>query len=283
MEYAWISPSSVTALWRRRWLVPRSLMTVPRRPTGSFRITGLCLIVGLVTGLLVVVIKWLVTQLQHASLSYVADESLAVGGAASFPRTATALCVGAVIVTALTYWLEGPGQRSASGSPIDAVEANALRGGLMHARDGVSVVTPILGSVGFGASVGIEAAVTQAGRSSRASLASTEPCLVRTCACSWLRVQQRRSRRLTMHRSRHALRLRTRPWDIRHTHARAGRACRYRGITTGTGDRRRGRAAALPMTTEVYWPTTPWLCSSGARLQGWASQRCCSSHPSSGC
>lgn len=121
------------------------------------------LVVGLVTGLLVVVIKWTVARIQVASLSYAADESLALGGVGLFPRTAVALCVGAIVVAGLTHWLEGPGQRSASGSPIDAVEANALRGGLMHARDGVSVVTPILGSVGFGASVGIEAAVTQLG------------------------------------------------------------------------------------------------------------------------
>jgi CIC family chloride channel protein len=49
------------------------------------------------------------------------------------------------------------------GNPIDAVEANALRGGRMTWRDGIAVVLPILASVGVGASVGTEAAVTQVG------------------------------------------------------------------------------------------------------------------------
>lgn len=148
---------------RRRRFVPRRLIAVPRRPSGSFRITGLSLVVGLVTGLAVVIIKHAVADVQIATLSYAADEGPLFASAASFPRTVFALCLGAMIVAALTHWLESPGRRPSPGSPIDAVEANALRGGLMHARDGVSVVAPILGSVGFGASVGIEAAVTQLG------------------------------------------------------------------------------------------------------------------------
>lgn len=123
----------------------------------------MALIVGLVTGLLVVIIKWAVARMQVASLTYAVDEVLAFESATSFPRIAIALCAGAIVVALLTHWLEGPGRRAASGSPIDAIEANALRGGIMHARDCVSVVTPILGSVAFGASVGIEAAVTQLG------------------------------------------------------------------------------------------------------------------------
>ena len=138
--------------------------TIARRPTGSFRITGLSLLIGLVTGFLVVVIKLIVARIQIASLTYPANNSLAPTQHVSFPRVAASLCIGAVSVAVLSAIFEGPGRKSTvREAPIDAVEANALRGGLLHARDGVSVVAPILGSVGFGASVGIEAAVTQVG------------------------------------------------------------------------------------------------------------------------
>ena len=116
------------------------------------------------TGILVVIIKRIVAWMQVMGLTYAADNSTVSVGHVSFFRLAASLCVGAISVAVLTAFFEGPGRSSvANEAPIDAVEANALRGGLLHARDGMSVVAPILGSVGFGASVGIEAAVTQVG------------------------------------------------------------------------------------------------------------------------
>src|SRR5262249_57442722 len=47
--------------------------------------------------------------------------------------------------------------------PFDAIEANALHGGVMSVRDSVVIAGMTVGSVGLGASVGLEAGVTQLG------------------------------------------------------------------------------------------------------------------------
>jgi CIC family chloride channel protein len=137
------------------------LSTFPavRKPRGSFRIIGLSAMVGVLTGLLVVAFHGLVVSLQRAALGFAAERSVALPEHASLPRIAIALAVGAILTTLVSRLVERWQKRD----PIDAVEANALRGGAMNWTDGIAVVLPILVSAGFGASVGIEAAVTQAG------------------------------------------------------------------------------------------------------------------------
>ncbi len=115
--------------------------------------------VGVATGLAVVGVQAFVVLAQRASLGFAAERRVMLPEHTSFLRIFLALCLSSVLITALG-WLA---KRSSSRHPIDAVEANALRGGTMTWFDAVAVVFPILASVAFGASVGIEAAVTQLG------------------------------------------------------------------------------------------------------------------------
>ena len=83
-----------------------SALPIARRPTGSFRITGLALCVGLVTGLLVVGIKQFVAWLQIASLGFAADNQAAPNGHVSLVRVLVALCIGALCVSAISAFFD---------------------------------------------------------------------------------------------------------------------------------------------------------------------------------
>jgi CIC family chloride channel protein len=75
------------------------------------------------------------------------------------PVRLLALPVGGVIMGVLAWvWT-----RRRPSPPVDPVEANALRGGRMSLQDSAFVCLQTLISNGFGASVGLEAAYTQAG------------------------------------------------------------------------------------------------------------------------
>ena len=65
---------------------------------------------------------------------------------------------GAILVLATWLW-----SRSRRATPVDPVEANALRGGQMSLRDSLFVALQTIASNGFGASVGLEAAYAQIG------------------------------------------------------------------------------------------------------------------------
>lgn len=140
---------------------PSRLSTVPKhsRARSSFRLVGLATLVGVLTGASVILVHIVVTQMQVLALGFDAERQISLPGSASIPRIALALAVGAVLVGIIARLVA----RYEEKEPIDAVEANALRGGVMSWTDAVAVVLPILASVGFGASVGIEAAVTQTG------------------------------------------------------------------------------------------------------------------------
>jgi chloride channel protein, CIC family len=69
------------------------------------------------------------------------------------------LPLGGLALGLVTLWWA----RRRPGSPVDPVEANALRGGRMSLRDSLFVVVQSLCSNGFGASVGLEAAYAQMG------------------------------------------------------------------------------------------------------------------------
>ncbi|HWF01939.1 MAG TPA: chloride channel protein [Caulobacteraceae bacterium] len=69
------------------------------------------------------------------------------------------LPIGGLLVGLLGVWWAS----RRPGPPVDAVEANALRGGRMSGRDSLFVVAQTMCSNGFGASVGLEAAYAQIG------------------------------------------------------------------------------------------------------------------------
>jgi CIC family chloride channel protein len=75
------------------------------------------------------------------------------------PWRLLALPIGGLALGALT-WLWA---RRRPASPVDPVEANALRGGRMSLQDSAFVALQTLISNGFGGSVGLEAAYTQVG------------------------------------------------------------------------------------------------------------------------
>jgi len=52
-------------------------------------------------------------------------------------------------------------QRRRKQEPLDVIEANALHGGIMSLWDGITIALMTVGSVGLGASVGLEAGATQ--------------------------------------------------------------------------------------------------------------------------
>lgn len=141
-------------------LEPR-LSPVPdfRKPTGSFRLVALAAALGCLTGAVVAAIQSFVVFAQRATLGFAAERRIVLPDHASYVRIAIALTCSAILVTVLTRLLS----RWKTKDPIDAVEANALSGGTMSWFDAVGVIVPILASVSFGASVGIEAAVTQLG------------------------------------------------------------------------------------------------------------------------
>jgi CIC family chloride channel protein len=64
----------------------------------------------------------------------------------------------------LAYGLVAQGlRRWRKQEPLDVIEANAMHGGIMSFLDGVIIALMTVGSVGLGASVGLEAGVTQLG------------------------------------------------------------------------------------------------------------------------
>jgi len=75
------------------------------------------------------------------------------------PRRLVALPLGGGLL-ALLGWAWARGRAT---TPVDPVEANALRGGRMSFRDSLFVTVQTLCSNGFGASVGLEAAYAQMG------------------------------------------------------------------------------------------------------------------------
>jgi CIC family chloride channel protein len=115
--------------------------------------------VGLAAGACVFAVHNIVIWLQRASLGFAAEMRVAVPEHTAPWRVGAALLAGALLVS-LATWATS---RLSDRPPSDAVEANALRGGYLTWTDGFAVVIPILASVSFGASVGVEAAVTQVG------------------------------------------------------------------------------------------------------------------------
>ncbi|MEJ1937281.1 chloride channel protein, partial [Nostoc sp. NIES-2111] len=115
--------------------------------------------IGAVVGGCVVAVQEFVVWSQRITLGFAAERRLVIPEHSSLLRIAASLFAGALLLSVLG-WVLG---RFDKRPPTDPVEANALRGGFLKPWDGVAVVLPILLSVACGASVGIEAAVTQIG------------------------------------------------------------------------------------------------------------------------
>jgi CIC family chloride channel protein len=115
--------------------------------------------IGAVVGACVVAVQESVVWSQRLTLGFAAERRLVIPEHSSLLRIAISLVTGAVLLGMLGWVLARFDKRP----PTDPVEANALRGGFLRPWDGVAVVLPILLSVACGASVGIEAAVTQIG------------------------------------------------------------------------------------------------------------------------
>ncbi|PSC03664.1 hypothetical protein SLNSH_17935 [Alsobacter soli] len=121
-------------------------------------LAGACA-VGIAAGACVFAVHNIVIWLQRASLGFAAETRVGVPEHTAAWRVGAALVIGALLVSLASRITASWCDRS----PSDAVEANALHGGYLTWADGFAVVLPILASVSFGASVGVEAAVTQTG------------------------------------------------------------------------------------------------------------------------
>lgn len=114
-------------------------------------------LVGMGAGLLTVVQGALARALQH--LLYRLPDDLRLSGAPALDwRQLLILPLGGAVLVAFNR-LVGARRRSL----VDAVEANALHGGQLSARDSAIVSGQTILSNGFGASVGLEAAYAQLG------------------------------------------------------------------------------------------------------------------------
>jgi len=114
--------------------------------------------VGAVAGVATVVIGTAAHGLQELFYNIDFDERLSAATRIAPIRLLALPLGGALLVLASWLWT-----RSRRASPVDPVEANALRGGRMSIRDSLFVAAQTVVSNGFGASVGLEAAYAQIG------------------------------------------------------------------------------------------------------------------------
>ena len=123
---------------------------------------GLVLVAGLVgclAGALVTFMSEL-SQLAHVTLFHIAlDQRLSAVDQVRLPAALLVPMGGGALIGLSELWRNWRKART----PVDPVEANALRGGRMSLRDSVLVALQTVVSNGCGASVGLEAGYTQIG------------------------------------------------------------------------------------------------------------------------
>ncbi|HYM32985.1 MAG TPA: chloride channel protein [Candidatus Cybelea sp.] len=119
----------------------------------------LALLVGVLAGVGVIVLRLMVDGVQRGAFGVFLERHPARAGDLAWWRPLAVLCIGGLLyglgVSALRRWHP----REA----VDPIEANALHGGNISFRDSVLIALMTVASVGVGASVGLEAAVTQIG------------------------------------------------------------------------------------------------------------------------
>jgi CIC family chloride channel protein len=148
---------------RRRARLPRLAIETLVFVRGEIRASELWLVViaaliGAAAGLATIAIGMAAHGLQQLFYNIDFDERLSAQTRIDPWRLVTLPLGGAVLVAAGWLWA-----RSRRTTPVDPVEANALRGGQMSLRDSLFVAFQTVVSNGFGASVGLEAAYAQMG------------------------------------------------------------------------------------------------------------------------
>ena len=119
----------------------------------------LAMISGVVASLGVIALREMVVVMHHY-LYQVPFQEHALGEAVlRWWQPFAVLALGGVAYGLVAHFL----RRWRKQEPLDVIEANALHGGIMSFWDGVIIALMTVGSVGLGASVGLEAGVTQLG------------------------------------------------------------------------------------------------------------------------
>ncbi len=148
---------------RRRRHVPRPALEALGWVRSQIRAREIWMVViaagvGAAAGLSTITIGVLAHGIQR--LFYALDSGERLSEAARIePIRFVALPIGGALLV-ISGWLWARGRR---GTPVDPVEANALRGGRMSFRDSLFVAFQTIASNGFGASVGLEAGYAQMG------------------------------------------------------------------------------------------------------------------------
>ena len=122
-------------------------------------LTMVAAVVGVGAGAAVTLMSYL-TQVCHVLFFHIAlDQRLsALDKVSPFAALATPVCAG-LLIGGIELWR----RHRKSRTPVDPVEANALRGGRMSLKDSLVVGLQTIISNGGGASVGLEAGYTQVG------------------------------------------------------------------------------------------------------------------------
>ena len=127
--------------------------------SSELALTVIAAVVGAGAGVLVMMMSRLV-QWTHEHLFGIDLNERLSGAARLDPIAVVAWPVAGGLIVGLSLWLT---QRLKRPPAVDPIEANALHGGRMGIVDTLLVMGQVLVSNGFGASVGLEAAYTQAG------------------------------------------------------------------------------------------------------------------------
>ncbi len=114
--------------------------------------------IGALAGLSTIAIGMIAHGIQEFFYNIAFDERLSATTKIDPIRFVALPIGGSLLVISSWLWT-----RSRRGTPVDPVEANALRGGRMSFRDSLFVAFQTISSNGFGASVGLEAAYAQMG------------------------------------------------------------------------------------------------------------------------
>jgi CIC family chloride channel protein len=128
-----------------------------RLRSSEVALIALAVLVGVVVGLLTLIQGGLAHGLQR--LFYGSDVAQLSALDSIEPFRLLALPFGGLLIAGIALWAK----RHRQSAPIDVVEANALHGGHIPARDSLLVSAQTIVSNGCGASVGLEAAYAQMG------------------------------------------------------------------------------------------------------------------------
>ncbi len=119
----------------------------------------LATISGILAAAGVILLREIVVLLHHALYNVPAEEHALQRGVFAWWRPFAVLAGGGLVYGIVGHLL----RRWRKAEPLDVIEANALHGGIMSLWDGVLIAFMTVTAVGLGASVGLEAGVTQLG------------------------------------------------------------------------------------------------------------------------